>query len=531
MELRDYLTILRKRWLVIVAATIVGLVIAGAVSLLLPKQYTASTQIFVSTAQSDNVTDLSTGNTFAQQRVKSYVTLVTSSRVLQPVITQLGLTETEDQLAEQITATAATNTVILEVSVTDRSPAQATAIASAVANTLPTVVTEIERADATGTSPVKLSTIQPAVEPLAASSPNVKLNLALGLLVGLALGIGLAVLLEQLDTRLRSLRDIAQLTDAIVLGGIAFDPESPQRPLVVHDAKHSPRAESFRSLRTNVQFATIESRNSFVITSALPGEGKTTTGANLAITMVEAGQKVLYVDADLRKPKVATYMGIEGRIGLTDVLLGNVPVEDAIQEWGEDNLHVLPAGATPPNPSELLGSKTMAALVTKLEAEYDIVVFDAPPVLPVTDAAILSRLTAGAILIVAASQTRRNQFVGALETLDKVEARILGVVLTKIPTKKSGAYGYGSYGYGAYGYGAYGGYYGEGDAAGKAPQATPAAGAAVEASTTNGTTAATKPAAAKPAAAKRGTGRSTAGKPGATKAGGTRPTGTTPRNG
>ncbi len=453
MELRDYIRILRKRWVAIAALTVMGLIVAAAVSLLTPRSYTASTQIFVSTSQGDSVSDLTSGNTFAQARIKSYADMTTTARVLQPVITKLGLDTTVGGLSSNVAASAALNTVILSVSVTDGSAEQAAAIANAIGSVLPTVVDEIERTDATGTSPVKLSTIEPATAPTSPSAPNIKLNVALGALVGLALGLGLAVLIEALDTRIRGLRDVQQLTDAVVVGGIAFDPDAAAHPLVVHLQSRSQRAESFRTLRTNIQYITLDNRNSFVVTSAMPSEGKSTTSANLAITIAQAGTRVVIVDADLRKPQLANYLGIEGSVGLTDVLLGTVELDDALQEWGESGLQVLPSGRIPPNPSELLGGSSMRALIERLEKEYDIVIFDGTPVLPVTDAALLAQLTGGAIVIVAAGKTRRNQLAGVIEALGKLNARVLGVVITMLPTKGPDAYGYDQYSY-------YGGYYG-----------------------------------------------------------------------
>ena len=461
MDLKDYIRILRKRWIVILSLTLIGLAIAGAASALTPRTYTAAAQLFVSTSQSDSITDLTSGNTFAQARIKSYADMVTTARVLNPVIAKLSLDTSVDSLAGQITATAATNTVILTVSVVDKSADQAAAIANAISDVLPDIVNEIERADSSGASPVKLSPIQPATVPTVPSAPNIKLNVALGGLVGLALGIGIAVLIEVLDTRIRGVRDIEQLSDAIVVGGIAFDPDATTRPLVVHVESRSQRAESFRTLRTNIQYITLETRNSFVITSALPSEGKSTTAANLAITVSQAGKKVIIIDADLRRPQLANYMGIEGGVGLTDVLLGNVDLDDAIQEWGDSGLTVLPAGKVPPNPSEILASNTMRALITRLEKEYDLVIFDSTPILPVTDAALLAQLTGGALVIAAAGKTRRGQYLSLLDALKKVDAHILGVVVTMIPTKGADAYGYDQYNY----YGRkYGGYYGRPDA-------------------------------------------------------------------
>lgn len=239
---------------------------------------------------------------------------------------------------------------------------------------------------------MQISTVRAASVPTSAASPNLRLNLALGLVVGLALGVAVAVVRELLDTRLRSTADVEDVTDAPVLGVIGYEEDAPQHPLIVQESPKAIRAESFRRLRTNLQFLELgPAARTYVMTSALPGEGKTTTSINLAITLADAGQRVVLLDADLRRPSVARYMGIEGSVGLTTVLIGKVGVEDAVQPWGNGNLDVIAAGQVPPNPSELLGAAPMADLLDRLRAEYDAIVIDTPPLLPVTDAAILAR--------------------------------------------------------------------------------------------------------------------------------------------
>jgi succinoglycan biosynthesis transport protein ExoP len=191
---------------------------------------------------------------------------------------------------------------------------------------------------------------------------------------------------------------------------------------------------------------------SFVITSSIPSEGKTTTSANLAIALADSGAQVVIIDGDLRRPKLASYMGLEGAVGLTDVLISRTELADALQPWGRGNLVVLPAGTVPPNPSELLGSRAMASLIQTLEAEFDVVLIDLPPLLPVTDAALVSKLTRGALVVVAAGRTHKGELAGAIATLENVGANVAGVILTMLPTKGPDAYGYGRYGYGQYGY-------------------------------------------------------------------------------
>nr|WP_281364387.1 CpsD/CapB family tyrosine-protein kinase [Microcella alkalica] len=260
-------------------------------------------------------------------------------------------------------------------------------------------------------------------------------------------------MLEVLDTRIRGQRDVEALTTAPIIGGIAYDPSAVKRPLIVHDDPHSPRAEAFRTLRTNLQFLDIEpGARSFVVTSSVPAEGKSTTSANLAIALADSGARVVIIDGDLRRPKLAEYMGLEGAVGLTDVLIQRVSLADALQPWGRRGLTVLPAGSVPPNPSELLGSRAMQSLVHALEQEFDVVIIDMPPLLPVTDAALVSKMTKGALVVAAAGKTDRGELQGAIAALENVGAKVSGVIITMLPTKGPDAYGYGRYGYGGYGY-------------------------------------------------------------------------------
>lgn len=450
MELSDYIRILRKNWIIIIVATLVGVGLAAAFSLTRTPEYESSSTIAVSTQTGGTVAELQQGSSFAQTRINTYVGLVTKPIVLNPVIAQLDLGTTADALAQSVTASAALNTTLITITVTNADPIAAAEQANAVAASLTAVVPEIEPQIGEGGSPIRLTRVSDAQPALTPSSPNVPLNLALGTLVGLAVGVGFAVLRSVLDTRVRSQRDIAQVTDRPLIGAIAFDAKAKERPLIVHADPLSPRAESFRALRTNLQFLDMGGRSSFVVTSAIPSEGKSTTTINLAIALADAGKKVALIDADLRKPKVAEYLGIEGGAGLTDVLIGRVRVGDVMLPWGGRSLFVLPAGKIPPNPSELLGSQQMHTLLEVLERDFDVVLCDAPPLLPVTDAAILSKSTSGAIVAIATGRTTRHQLSAAVDALQTVGAKVAGLVMTMVPTRGPDSY-YSGYGYG-YGY-------------------------------------------------------------------------------
>lgn len=451
MDLRDYVRILHKNWILIAVCALLGVAIAAGYSLAVTPKYQAKTELYVSVRAGDAAatTDLVQGTSFARQAVTSYVSVVNSASVLDRVIDELKLNTTSGALASKVTAESPLNTVLIDITVTDADPALAAKIANSVGQNTSYIVTNKLEKPAGGDSLVNVQTIQPATAPTAPSSPNVPLNVILGLLVGLALGIGAALLRTILDTRIHNSHDIEQVTDSPILGAVSFDPAAKKRPLIVHADPRNPRAESFRSLRTNLQFVNVgNGPRSYVITSSVPGEGKSTTAANLAIALAETGAKVALIDGDLRLPKVAEYMGIEGAVGLTDVLIGRAQLVDVLQKWGRGQLYVLPAGRIPPNPSELLGSAVMGSLLNSLTAEFDFVIVDAPPLLLVTDAAVISKLTGGAIIAAASGRTKKNELAAAVRALDHIGSRLVGIVVTMLPVKGPDSYGYGVYGYG-----------------------------------------------------------------------------------
>ena len=434
---------MRKRWRVIIATLLVAVGAAAIVTSLSPKVYEAETQLFVSTSGGSDATALLQGSSFTQQRVQSYAAIITTPSVLKPVISELGLNTTAENLAQHITATVPLNTVIIQVAVTDASPEQSARIADAVGKQFTTTVSVLESVSKSSPSPVKVSVVSSPAVPTVPASPRPVRNLALGVVLGLMLGLGLALLRDLLDTTVKGETDCAEVTSATIVGGIPFDPEAAKHPLVVQAVPHGLRAEGFRTLRTNLQF--IDAANhprSIVFTSSVPGEGKTTTAANLAMTMAAGGSRVCVVEADLRRPKLLEYMGLDGSVGLTDVLIGHADVREALQRFTEADVWVLGSGPIPPNPSELLGSDLMEATLRELESRFDVVILDAPPLLPVTDAAVLSTLAGGTLVVVGAGIVDRDHLSKALQALEAVKANILGLVVNRVPVNGADAYGY-----------------------------------------------------------------------------------------
>lgn len=430
------------------ASTLLGTLLAAAFSLLTTPVYTAQTQLFVAMQSAGSVAELQQGNTFTQARVQSYVETVKTPAVLQPVIDELGLDQTLDELAAAVEGHADLNTVLLTISATNPSSPRAAAIAQSVADSLIVVVSQLESPGTASESPVKLSVVKPAVPPMAPSTPNTPLNLFLGIMLGLVAGIGWSFLRAAIDTRIRGSEDLKNATDSPVLGGVSYDSDVAKKPLLTQIEPQSVRAESFRQIRTNLQFANINSASkTLLITSSVPGEGKSTTATNTAIAMSQSGLKVVLVDADLRRPTVAEYLGLEGNAGLTTALVGEATVHDLLQPWGNEGMHVLTSGRIPPNPSELLGSASMSKLLTTLEEEFDVVIIDAPPLIPVTDASVLAQRVGGVLLVVGAGKLRTQDLQKSIASLDFVGANVLGMVLNLLPTKGPDAYAYSYYSY------------------------------------------------------------------------------------
>lgn len=449
MDLRSYLRILRKRWKTVAVTTLVVLLLAQAYSLLAPKQYSSSLQFFVSTSDSSDPAQLAQGSTFSQARVTSYTQLVNAPVVLNPVIKQLHLPGTASDWAGKVTATVPPNTVLIDVTVTDRSPHQAQQIAAAIGEQFPKTAQNLERVSADKASPVKVTVTKNAVIDRTPVSPKPTRNLALGLILGLLLGFGLAVLRHTLDSKVRTKEDVEELSDDLtIIGAIPYDGDAPKHPLLVQTDPHSTRAEAFRTLRTNLRFVDAANHpRTIVMTSSLAGEGKTTTTANLALVIADTGASVCLVEGDLRRPRLLQYLGMEGGVGLTDVLIDRVELGEVLQPFGKRKLAVLGAGAIPPNPSELLSSAAMRTTLATLRERFDYVLIDAPPLLPVTDAAVMSTIADGAVLVVGSGIVTRDQVTTAVESLDAVGAQLLGVALNRMPRSNRVA-GYYDYSYG-----------------------------------------------------------------------------------
>jgi receptor protein-tyrosine kinase len=448
LELKDYLRIVRRGWLLILTCVVGGAALGVALIVTTTKVYEANVQLFVATAGSSTLTasDLSQGNNFTQNQVQSYTSMATSPAVTEAVIQKLGLAISSHDLVAKINASAPLNKVLINIGVRDRDPDQAASLANAVADEFSRYVAATVQTDSADKAVVKLTVIHPAVPPQRPVTPKRKLDLGLGVVLGLVVGLGLAILRDVLDNTVKGPEDFEAL-EVPVLGLVPFDKRTQQSVIAFRDDAHGTRAEAYRQMRTNLQFIAVDHKPKVIaITSAVPAEGKSTTSLNLAAALAEAGSKVILVEADLRRPSLGKALGLSSDVGFTTTLIHKADVEDVVQSIGP-NLDILTSGPIPPNPSELLMTDQAKIIIGELREIYDYVIIDTPPLLPVTDGAQLAATIADAtVLVYRAGKSSREAVKRCLIVLDNVGVKPVGAILNMI-TKQRGSYYDYSYGY------------------------------------------------------------------------------------
>lgn len=452
LTVMDLFNAVRKHIITAFVTLVVVVTAVAAYTFLATPQYTATSELLATyrgSADTNSASggELSSGASYLSSQIKTYPQLVKTEAVLQPVIDDLGLNTTVAQLANNVTASNPSSTMLVDVSVVDDDPKNASDIANAVSKSLKNQVTSTLYSDEGDkiVSPVNLTIVQQAYAPSSPSSPNVKLYMAAAVFGGIVLGVFAALIKDLMDTRIRRDSDVTSIVDAPVLGSLTRSDSFNEKAPVIVSHPASREAEEVRRLRTNVAFVMPPEgkyANVLVVTSAGPSEGKTTTSVNLATAFAESGSKVLLIDADVRNPSVSKKIDIEGTIGLTHLITNRVSSQDAIQRYWKPNLHILPAGKQNMNPSVLLNSRAMKALIDQVAQAYDYVIIDTAPMQVANDAAVFAKEGPSLLLVACVGATEKKTLRQTEQELETLGIKAAGISMNCVEYEKPHKSGY-----------------------------------------------------------------------------------------
>lgn len=383
----------------------------------------------------------------SQQLLKSYATMIKTRPIAEQAVERDNLPLAPGDLSGTVRADPILDTQLIDLSYESTDPELAQRAVNSIAAAF---VTEVERIEAPKTPnaepAVKVAIVEPALRPDSPIRPQPRRNVALAFVLGAMLGVGFAFLAEYLDQTIKGREDVEELTGVPVLAAIPKIDTHGSEVYIEKDSQ-SIGAEAFRKLRTSVQFLGVDHPvQTVLVTSPFAQDGKTTTALNLAVAFAQAGLRTIIVEADLRRPSIHKVFPSDGQRGLTTCLIGRVPLDQAILPTPVRNLSHVPAGSVPPNPAELLSSEHMADVLRQLRSRSDVVVIDAPPLLPVADASALAPRADGVLLVARAGTTQRDRLREASALVGKVGGRLLGIVLNYLKPEDS-QYGYYYYGY------------------------------------------------------------------------------------
>lgn len=473
----------RRAWLFIAMPALYALIAFGLSQRLAPV-YQAQAMLQVSPGNPNSV-DIS-AIAASERLAATYAQIIMQPATLEATLARLGQAGAAPTWPLAVTAEPIRETQLIRLRVEGPSPATAMQAADAVAQTfieanrtrqtarfaaskanleqqMADLEAQIQQGEAVSAGPEVISRLRQSLSALTASYETVRLaeaqasdnvmvvqparassqplrprplfNAIAAAIVGLAMALGAALLLEMLDDRLNSAERVAAAVDLPVLAAVGRSSNLNPTELAITQAPHSAAAEAYRMLRANLRFASLDRPlRTLSVVSAEPGEGKTTTAANLAVALAHAGQRVILVDADLRRPRLHTVFGLSNNLGLTTALLpdgGSLAAH--LQATAAPGLRLLTSGPQPPNPAELVGSERMAALLADMQQQADVVILDTPPVLAVADAALLAHASDATLLVVDAQNTRRRAVQAAVALLATAGAQVAGVVLNRLP--------------------------------------------------------------------------------------------------
>lgn len=447
INLKDFFNYYKKYVLIVVLCAVmfgIGITIYDKL-FKTPKYTTSTTIVLVKDANSDITKQAETINqsdiTLNQKLVATYRQIVKSKLVLEQVIDKLNLNYSYEKLFNEIKVEALEETEIIKISVTDEDSKLCPNIANKVAEIFENEITKIYKLN-------NVSIIDKAVEDTSPSNNTFFRDFVLAIFLAVAGSSALIFVIYYFDDTLRSTENVESELDMPLIGKIFKDKNDTE--LVVDKKPKAVTSENIRTLRANLQFSSIDKElKTLLITSTIPGEGKSYISSNLAISFAQAGKKVLIIDCDLRKGRQHKIFKLNSRKGLSNLLISDNSYKDYIAETKIENLYVIPRGVVPPNPSELLGSKKNVQLIEELKKHFDIIILDGAPITGLSDSLIISSIVDKVLIVSSINRTPKTELKNTKKNLENVGANIAGLVINNINNRTDS---YGSYYYYNYGY-------------------------------------------------------------------------------
>lgn len=443
-RLPSWLVSLKRGWYIVAITCLVGAA-GGLLMASISAPVYSSTATLYASSSADEVSSASAyqGSLASEQRVASYTELAKSSRVLERALGAAGTNWSLSNARDALEVSATPDTVLLDISARSGDPGQAALLANSVAESLAAFVSRLEAPSQQEDSIVRLSVVSPAVPADSPVSPRLFRSVILGVIVGVSIGVLFVVARSRFSDRIFDGSDVADSVDLPVLAEIPSDPVLRSTGTADLSSGWSPAGEAYRKLRTGMAYPLVDADSRTVlVTSSGAAEGKTATALSLGAAFAEAGSRVLVIDADLRRPQVGQRSELGNSFGLTNWLRGDAALGELVMSTGVSNLSVLAAGSCPPNPSELLESKRMKSGLEEMASVYDYVIIDSPPVSPVADAVVLSKIVSTVLVVVRAGSTRIRDLNTAVGELGLAGASLAGVVLTDVKMRDKSRYTY-----------------------------------------------------------------------------------------
>lgn len=455
-SLSDILAIVIKHVLLIVVCTFIGFVSFFVVNrYIIDPSYTAHVQMYVDPNESTGAGNLNELN-YAQKIISTYINFLKTNQFYEKVIKSSGLNYSANELKEITTIQSVDNTEIFEISVTTNNPELSYLLVKTMQEIAPDFIRNIK-----DTSQINI--VDPVILPDKPSGPNVLLNTMVGGILGMLLSILASIAWDAFNIKIKGRDELARRYSIPVLGNIPYykNPEKTvfdyipfmkkqarqlQQKMGIEEDKRFDVNEAFQELKTNIRFTLFNPGcKKLIITSPLPEEGKSTTSANLAIKLAQAGERVLLLDCDLRKGRVGSYFNLRSRPGMSDVLSGLLSESEVIQNTNYETLKVITMGSIPPNPAELISSTQMEGFLKRVELNYDYIIIDSPPVNVVSDILGIAKLVDGVAIVVREGVTSHPSVTDALEKFKLTDAVILGFIMngaSQNQVKRSKSYYY-----------------------------------------------------------------------------------------